>query len=1120
MARSEVQSAHHVDNTLYPLQSLPTTETHLNYYSHGVFMYPSHSIEQYDVLVAVSSDANQIQQPAETRNFARLAQPSAFPAAFQERASSIELEGRICAITETPLSQLIPKSMLQLDLTDIGANELTAQHFFPPREFLCLTNSGLYVLTKMRPVDTLCDWLLAARGADTPELRQFFSLYGPDQACAMCLVLACSYYASPKHASDAAQDGGAGATAQGEQRQLNPSLLMSRRSAFSSDVSLAYQVRRDAQLTSYATMCFFGYGGRPTTRQDSDLNVFPSSPGVPVDHGRYHLYGGAVPANYGGASGLSGLVCFSASHDGFALYFSRILQPIWHANLFHASEDGIKCQLQGEPIAQIRAMLYRLKQFLQANPQFAKLRSDCAAPRSREDSPRTPGQRFSQKSNLASTPLYARSPTSNRDPHPVHYHASDGTPEEEPEQLERLSLSNLHHLLLRSIEALEFLDLIADTDILRMNLSMTTKTRILSIKFRDFVISTDSDILRELTNCLNMDYSSQFQDPTVMDKLTTLLRERCPSYFSNVDRIRLQACDLLCRTKSPTITIEERQALLRQSLQQFKQIAKELRPILKQICREYQLLRDYGCVIDLALTCAQQLDPNQNGLTWFKRTKKTAETEQSAYEERMNCYTIITELLDELHSDASPQPTSKTEEPLTEQPLYPPQESTPVTSSPFGNSKHKTSTLFAPQPKFPPPNPASPPSPAQHRASTPPPTDPDSVASPESDSHRVLVHTLRLCTQSNDELWHYVLYQWYIDRNLATDLIRLSTPYLEDYLQHICQPASIRLHLLWQYFLRNDKLLKAAVILMQLADQQDDNQTLSNRLEHLTQAQFLIMAHPEADHRLAEEIQEKVEVARIQFKVYNELQILSDTNLRDQVRAQLDERLYNLSDLFNKFVNKFGLFESALSILHDSGYQDDRLVKRIWNNIIQEEISKSAQLDYSLASLSAKLHSLIQLYYPSQYVFPMDHIVGILEQHSFEVIRTHSSDFYPNWILDTFLRSGVPFIVMFRLYYEFYESRSSYWQGPHQQLHLLRILYHLLFTWKESFGAPSALHDSTLSLQSEYRLLHSKYVNSAIGKFLVTLDSISKLSDPDSASITSAANEVAELFKELKQKIN
>lgn len=50
-------------------------------------------------------------------------------------------------------------------------NELATQHLVPKRKFFCLTNAGLRVLVKNRPVDELYELLVHSDGRDSLEIR-------------------------------------------------------------------------------------------------------------------------------------------------------------------------------------------------------------------------------------------------------------------------------------------------------------------------------------------------------------------------------------------------------------------------------------------------------------------------------------------------------------------------------------------------------------------------------------------------------------------------------------------------------------------------------------------------------------------------------------------------------------------------------------------------------------------------------------------------------------------------------------------------------------------------------------------------------------------------------------
>lgn len=66
------------------------------------------------------------------------------------------------------------------------------------RRLYCLTNKGLHVVAKSRPIDYLYNLLSSASGASSSDgpymesLREFFQCYGSVEASAMCVAVACS----------------------------------------------------------------------------------------------------------------------------------------------------------------------------------------------------------------------------------------------------------------------------------------------------------------------------------------------------------------------------------------------------------------------------------------------------------------------------------------------------------------------------------------------------------------------------------------------------------------------------------------------------------------------------------------------------------------------------------------------------------------------------------------------------------------------------------------------------------------------------------------------------------------------------------------------------------------
>jgi len=246
----------------------PIKGVHECFYKNGVFLMADHKSDEVDNLICISME----RKSDTTGGFGG-------PAIILNENTTIRpLEGRSHAIAEIPLyldPLLVP--------SENPLNELSLQHIKPPREFVCLSNNGMHLLIKLRPSDLL-QQILQQTQADY-LLKNFFDKYGYDEACAMCVMLACS---PPAYNN---------ITDSSEMIYLN-----------------------DEQLIKRAEETFFKFGGEPRFElMMNDRRAFPFN----------DVMGGPVATQ----DNLS----FSAQHNALYLYFARLLRPLWKYPVVNSS---------------------------------------------------------------------------------------------------------------------------------------------------------------------------------------------------------------------------------------------------------------------------------------------------------------------------------------------------------------------------------------------------------------------------------------------------------------------------------------------------------------------------------------------------------------------------------------------------------------------------------------------------------------------------------------------------------------------------------------------------------------------------------------------------------------
>ncbi|GAA99883.1 uncharacterized protein L969DRAFT_51354 [Mixia osmundae IAM 14324] len=237
------------------------------YASDGLLIAAHNISPEADVLFTAAPDVGRLAQAVLTNPRIPLA----------EWAGQIAIDGQTWAIEEKSrsASDIITQGQFAIE-------EIASQATAPAREFLVLTNMGMYVLSRHRPIDVLLALLQTSSSRDI-ELSTFLSSFGRDQSCAMCLHIAAG-----------------GSVTQ----SASPT------SAFESGKIASLETRQLAKQLFYET------GGRPTL----------------------------VNRSYGAVSDASmtspdGRVIYSGRHEGLALATARLLRPIWKLKIAKLSPE-------------------------------------------------------------------------------------------------------------------------------------------------------------------------------------------------------------------------------------------------------------------------------------------------------------------------------------------------------------------------------------------------------------------------------------------------------------------------------------------------------------------------------------------------------------------------------------------------------------------------------------------------------------------------------------------------------------------------------------------------------------------------------------------------------------
>jgi hypothetical protein len=466
------------------------------------------------------------------------------------------------------------------------------------------------------------------------EIQLFFSTYGVQETCAMCLIIACSAPRLVQREVNAnvnnslfnvsADNNNNASSADRSRRHLNESKFDVLQHSFNALDDKQYELERGAHevdephLKKLATTVFLReavLSGRDSRKPGSKQQRASSSSSS----------SSSTSNNSSSKSGFSG---FSGVHEGLELYMSRILRPIWNwsivQNFGSASNPELRLRYSADQFATLLQPLWKLKEFLKQNEKSL----------------------FNQDYNN-----YGRR--------------------------ERESLYNLIGFFDICVEAVCLLRILADqtkpnfTDIaesMRGNKNMANQYKLLlnareDFRFLNFVTEEKGTALsKSLIDCMLFPMldplNERTNNETAMHVIHRLYRE-CPSFFNKDDMTRHQASAMLQNAlhSSP----HQQKSIRVHALELYKESCVNAEFPIVEVCRNLREKQFHIGAVKLAMERINLLHrreiKRQHGRNVGGRygDNMDADSDELFLKQELDeCYVAITELLKSLTAPSMP----------------------------------------------------------------------------------------------------------------------------------------------------------------------------------------------------------------------------------------------------------------------------------------------------------------------------------------------------------------------------------------------------------------------------------------------------------------------------------
>lgn len=174
--------------------------------------------------------------------------------------------------------------------------------------------------------------------------------------------------------------------------------------------------------------------------------------------------------------------------------------------------------------------------------------------------------------------------------------------------------------------------------------------------------------------------------------------------------------------------------------------------------------------------------------------------------------------------------------------------------------------------------------------------------------------------RSEDEVFQYTLYDWYLEMGWSQRLLDLTSRFIVPYLQRMSEQEPSAADLLWRYHAHHKEYFGAAQVQLQLAKSYFPI-PLETRVEYLSRAKANVSTRMSSfgsfngtKQEVARDISDQLDCASVQLELLKRLQ--SDPRLvepnRSNVISKLDNRVLSLDDV------SLDLFFMSSVLIHHS----------------------------------------------------------------------------------------------------------------------------------------------------------------------------------------------------------
>ncbi|KAI1098740.1 nucleoporin-domain-containing protein [Jackrogersella minutella] len=307
---------------------------------------------------------------------------------------------------------------------------------------------------------------------------------------------------------------------------------------------------------------------------------------------------------------------------------------------------------------------------------------------------------------------------------------------------------------------------------------------------------------------------------------------------------------------------------------------------------------------------------------------------------------------------------------------------------------------------------------------------------------------------SPDEVFHFDLYEWYIQQGWTDRLLGIDSPHVTTFLRRLASKDVQHADLLCRFYTMRKQYFDAAKVQADLA-QSDFAISIKDRLTLLSKAKtnasvMTTGVSRQEQQLLNHEVTELLEVAHIQDDLLERLKIESriPPERQPEIQKSLDGKIQPLSELFNEYADQAGYYDLCLLIYHVADFRNSTTIAQTWSSLIQQvheavaeqwavyhadrrgrgaQAADTPPQPYEV--LVGQVQDICHRSSNDSFIFPVPTLLPDICRYAFENAQDRRIRADVNWPVIVFLNLGVSYDLVVRVLEQMFEAQEVPFRG-------------------------------------------------------------------------------------------